>query len=145
MTRSSLPYFSGSMMGLVTMALLSILTLGCLGSKQDRSIAKVGRHMQRIHEAEYAYSLRKATSSWTAARMHKEVEGIRKQFDVIADTAAIKEPLRAFLERWPTAERIEGSLIDGEQAFMSAVTGFYLRGLVQRKEGAKTMFPIRRP
>ena len=53
--------------------------------------------------------------------------------------------LPAFLERWPTAERIEGSLIDGEQAFMSAVTGFYLRGLVQRKEGAKTMFPIRRP
>ena len=133
------------MMGLVTMVLLSILPLGCLGSKQDRFILKVGRHMQCIHKAEYAYSLRKATSSWTAARMHKEVVGIRKQFDVIADTAAIKEPLPAFLERWPTAERIEGSLIDGEQAFMSAVTGFYLRGLVQRKEGAKTIFPIRRP
>ncbi|MBL7982463.1 MAG: hypothetical protein JNL52_11725 [Flavobacteriales bacterium] len=58
------------------MLLLSFLPLGCLGSKQERAIAKVGKHMQRIHDAQYTYSLQKASSTETAARMHKEVEGI---------------------------------------------------------------------
>lgn len=129
----------------MAMLLLSILPLGCLGSKQDRAIAKVGRHMERIHDAHYTWSLRKATSTETAARMHKEVEGIRRQFVVIADTAAIKEPLREFLEQWGEAGRIEASLLDGEVRFMTAVTAFYMRGLVQRRDGGKTLFPARRP
>jgi len=129
----------------MTLLLLSIFPLGCLGNKQDRAIAKVGKHMQRIHDAQYTWSLRKATSAETAARMHNEVEGIRKQYDAITDTAAIKEALRSFLERWATAEQIEASLLDGKQDFMSAVTGFYMRGLVKRKEGGKTVFPARRP
>ena len=76
--------------------------------------------------------------------MHKEVEGIRKQYDAITDTAAIKEPLRVFLELWDTAEQIEASPLDGKQVFMSAVTGFYMRGSVQLKEGGTTVFPARR-
>lgn len=132
-------------LSIMTLLLLSFFPLGCLGSKQDRAIAKVGKHMQRIHDAQYTYSLLKATSTETAVRMHKEVEGMRKQYDAITDTAAIKEPLRSFLERWAAAEQIEASLLDGKQDFMSAVTAFYMRGLVQRKEGGKTVFPARRP
>jgi hypothetical protein len=127
------------------MLLLSFFPPGCLGSKQDRAIAKVGKHLERIHEAQYSYSLQKTSSAETAAHMHKEMEGIRRQYEAITDTAAIKEPLRTFLGQWTTVEGIEASLNDGEQAFMSAVTGFYMRGLVERKEGGKTVFPARRP
>ena len=144
MMRTPLPNFGRSTMTGMSMLLLSIFPLGCLGSKQDRAIAKVGKHMERIHDAQYTWSLRKATSTETAARMQKEVEGMRNKYDVIADTAAIKEPLRVFLEKWTTAEQVEASLLDGEQEFMSEVTGFYMRGLVQRKEG-RTLFPARRP
>ena len=145
MEQNGFPNFGRPLIGVLSMVLLSIFPLGCFGSEQDRAIAKVGKHMQRIHDAQYTYSLRKTTSTETAARMHREVEGIRKQFDAIADTAAIKEPLRVFLEQWTSAERIGSSLQDGQHDFMSAVTGFYLRGLVQRKEGGKTLFPARRP
>lgn len=145
MERTTLPNFGRPTITAFAMLLLSIFPIGCLGSKQDRAIAKVGKHIQRIHDAQYAFSLRKASATETAARMHKEVEGIRKQYDAIADTAAIKEPLRVFLEQWTSTERIGASLQDGQQGFMSAVTGFYLRGLVERKEDGKTLFPARRP
>jgi hypothetical protein len=131
--------------GRLALLLLAVWPLGCLGSKQDRAIAKVGRHLERIHDADYRFSLHRMTAPDAAVRMYKEVEAIRKQFPAITDTAAIKEPLRAFLEKWNAPELIEASIKDDRQEFMAQVTGFYLSGTVKRREGGRTLFPFMKP
>ncbi len=118
---------------------------GCMGSKGSRAIAKVGRHLERISEVQYTFSLGKITPDVAAAGMFKEVEGIRSRYLAIPDTAAIKEPLRVFLDEWNTLERIETSLRDDRQEFMIEVNGFYLRGYVTKRDGSRTLFPIMRP
>lgn len=138
-------YFHGGAVLMITMTMFAFWPLGCSGNKESRAIAKVGRHLERIHDVSYAYSLKKTTANAAAASMHKEVDGIRKRFVSISDTAAIKEPLTAFLARWTTPASIEASLLDGRSEFMAQVTAFYMRGLVERREGGRTLFPARRP
>ena len=63
----------------------------------------------------------------------------------LSDTAALKIPLQEFLSKWSNRDKILTSLLKNDQTFMADVTGFYLRGLVTRKKGHKTLFPVYHP
>lgn len=117
----------------------------CFANKESRAIKQVGRHMDRIHDIDHACSLQKMSAADAAIAMFAQVQAIRKVSASIPDSAALKEPLQRFLNTWTSAALIEASIRDGRQFFMADVTGFYLQGLVPRRDGSKTLFPIYKP
>lgn len=113
--------------------------------KEVRAIKKVGRHFEKIHKINDQYSLMRSGADRAAMDMHKEVKSIQKWYPAISDTAAIKVPLKQFLEQWSTQELIRASLLDGRQEFLAEANSFYLRGFVKRRQEFKTLFPLFRP
>jgi hypothetical protein len=77
--------------------------------------------------------------------MNDELDMIGKQFDAVSHSDAIMAPLRTFLCPWTTVEGVNVPLNDGVRTFMSALTGFYFRGVVERTQFGKMLFPAQRP
>ncbi|WP_428653885.1 hypothetical protein [Runella sp.] len=80
-----------------------------------------------------------------ANNIYKEVKSISKLDKFISDTAAIKMPLKQFLDKWNTQDLIKSSVLNGKQEFMADANSFYMQGLVKRRGESKTLFPIFRP
>lgn len=130
---------------LIAMFVLMVWPFDLFAGGEARAIKQVGRLMDKIHRIDDACQLKKTTEADAAAAMFVEVEKIRKLAANISDTAAIKQPLEQFLSTWTSAALIQASIADGRQVFMADVTGFYLRGLVEHREGSRTLFPMFRP
>lgn len=130
---------------LMFVLMATVWPLGCFASKEAKAIKQIGRCMDRIHTIDRDRNLQKITAVNAAAAMYAEVEAIRKASLSIPDTAAIKAPLRQFLGTWTSPAVIQASIEDGRQLFMADVTGFYLQGLVEHRDGSRTLFPIYRP
>lgn len=129
-----------------TFVLIAIMwPLGCFASKEAKAIKRIGRCMERIHAIDRDHSSQKIAEAEAATRMYAQVDAIRKAALAIPDSALITAPLKDFLAKWNSVGSIQASIADGRQLFMADVTGFYLRGLVERRDGSRTLFPIHRP
>lgn len=114
-------------------------------NREARAIKKVGRHFEKIYKVNYKYSLMRSGADMAANDMYKEVKSIHKLYKFISDTAAIKMPLKQFLDKWNTQERIKSSVLNGKQEFMADANSFYMQGFVKRRSESKTLFPLFRP
>lgn len=131
---------------LLTFAVMALLwPLDCFASKEAKAIKRIGRHLERIDAIDRRCRLKNSSTAHAAVALFAEVEAMQKAALMISDTAKIKAPLDRFFSTWTSAVRIQASMDDGRERFMADATGFYLQGLVERREGWKTLFPFFRP
>jgi hypothetical protein len=127
---------------------ISIFAFICMSVQScvHASPAKSAAHqIQKIKNIAYDFSYKKIEAKDAAKKMWKHMQTLHMLEKQMDDKHPMQKLLHDFVLKWNEEAAIFTSLTDDNQAFVSELNAFFIRGYVKYPTGGKTLFPIFKP